>query len=186
MTKSVAGLFGSEARIKIMRLFIFNPDSTLDSPSIIKRTKENPSMVRKQLAGLVKAGLLKRRSRGYSLDHTYPFLLALQNFLIDAGPISEKEIIKKLSRSGIIRLILISGVFLHDPESRVDLLVVGDHLKKAKLVAAISTIEAELGKEIRYAAFETADFKYRFGMYDKLIRDILDFNHKKIVNKLGV
>lgn len=85
-----------------------------------------------------------------------------------------------------MKLILTAGVFQHDPESRVDILVVGDNIKQGMLVSAISALEAELGKELRYAAFETADFKYRLGVYDKLVRDILDYPHQKILNKLGL
>lgn len=186
MVKSVSNIFGGEAKVKIMRLFIFNPDSVYESKTISERTKEKPSLVRKRLNELQKAGLIKKRSRGYVLDRSYPYLVALHNFLIDVGPITDKEIVKKLSGVGVIKLILISGIFLHDVEARVDLLVVGDHLKKGKLVNAISLIEAELGKEIRYASFETADFHYRFGMYDKLILDILESKNHKILNKLGI
>ena len=184
MVKSVAHIFGSEAKVKIMRLFIFNPESVYESKSISDRVKEKPARVRKQLGELIKAGLIKKRSRGYTLDRTYPYLSALESFLIDVGPITDKEIAKRLSGVGTVKLILISGIFLHDVEARVDLLVVGDHIKKGKLMTAISLIEAELGKEIRYASFETADFQYRFGMYDKLILDILDSKNHKILNKL--
>ena len=50
----------------------------------------------------------------------------------------------------------------------------------------MSSIEAELGKELRYAVFETPDFQYRLGIYDKLIRDIFDSEHQKIIDKLGI
>ncbi len=85
-----------------------------------------------------------------------------------------------------MKLVIISGIFIQNPESRIDLLVVGDHLKKGVIDSAIKTIESEIGSEIRYAVFETADFMYRYGLYDKLVRDILDFPHEKISNKLGV
>ena len=134
----------------------------------------------------MKAGLVKKGSKTYTLNRNYRFLQAIGNFLIDANPLSEKEIVKKLSTVGNIKLILTSGVFLHLPDSRVDILVVGDHIQHGKLVNVMSTIEAELGKELRYAVFETADFKYRMGIYDKLIRDILDGRHQKILNKLGL
>ena len=68
----------------------------------------------------------------------------------------------------------------------MDILVVGDHIKNAKLLSVLSSIEAELGKELRYAVFETSDFQYRLGIYDKLIRDILDSRHENILNKLGL
>lgn len=182
----MAHIFGGEGKVKIMRLFIFNPSHSYPSSEVSKRAKESPRSTRRELMRLKKAGLLKSRKQGYSLNDNYPYLNALENFLIDAAPITEKEIIRKLSRVGNIKLILVAGVFTHDPESRVDILVVGDHLKKGMLVSAIATIEAQLGKELRYAAFETSDWKYRISIYDKLIRDILDYPHLKLVNKLGI
>jgi hypothetical protein len=184
--KSVSLIFGGEAKVKIMRLFIFNPGLTLTAAEVATRAKESPNTARRELTNLAKAGLVKKRSKGYTLNPSYIFLPAIGNFLIDATPITEKEIIKKLSKVGTLKLILISGVFLHDPDSRVDMLVVGDNLSQAKLNSAISAIEAELGKELRYTSFETDDFKYRLGIYDKLIRDILESRHKKILNKLGL
>lgn len=209
MRKSVGHLFGTEGKVKMMRLFIFNPTLAFDTASVVNRTKESPRRVRHELSVLLKAGLVRKRGgalgkgkkgkkRGgakatafrkisYTLNADYPYLKALSEFLVDASPLSEKEIAKRLSRCGTsVKLILLAGVFTHDLESRVDLLIVGDHLKKKSLVTAISQIEAELGKEIRYAAFETADFRYRLSMYDKLVRDILDFPHVKILNKIGL
>ena len=184
--KSVSHIFGGEAKVKIMRLFVFNPESTFSGAAVARRVKEKPTNARRELASLVKAGLLRKRTRGYALNHTYAHLGALENFLIDASPVTDQEIIKKLSRAGAIKLLLTSGVFIHNPESRVDLLVVGDHIRQGALLRAISGLEAELGTELRYAAFETPDFKYRLGLYDKLIRDILDYPHERLVNKLGL
>jgi hypothetical protein len=207
MKANVSHIFGTDAKVKMMRLFIFNPTLSFDANHVMSRIKESPRVVRRELSMLQKSGLVKKRGgqaakakkkRGkaksttsrkitYALNTDYPYLHALSDFLIDAVPYTEKEISKKLSRVGTsVKLILLAGVFTHDPESRVDLLIVGDHLKKGSLVKAISEIESELGKEIRYAAFETADFKYRMSMYDKLVRDILDFPHVKILNKIGL
>ena len=183
--KSVSNIFG-EAKIKILRLFIFNPTLSFRSSEVATRAKEKPQVARREIQILVKEGLLKSRARGYILDPSYPYLAALENLLIDATPITWKEIVEKINRVGAVKLVLVSGVFLHDRDSRVDLLVVGEHLSQAKLSTAVSTIEAELGKELRYAVFETADFKYRLGIYDKLIKDIFDSHHEKILNKMGI
>lgn len=186
MSKSVAHIFGGEAKVKIMRLFIFNPGLVLTGAEVAKRTKEKPIRARRELNNLTKAGLIKKRARGYVLNPSYIYLPAIGNFLIDATPLTEREIVKKISKVGNIKLILIAGVFLHDPDSRVDLLIVGDNLSQGRITTAMFAIEAELGKELRYASFETVDFQYRLGIYDKLVRDILDSRHRKIVNKLGI
>jgi len=172
--------------VRIMRLFIFNPGQTFPASDIASRAKVRSNVARKEVNILTKAGLVKKMAKGYILNSQYPYLPAIANFLIDANPISDKEIIRKVTKAGNIKLVLVSGVFLHDRDSRIDILVVGDHLSQSKLLTSMSSIEAELGKELRYAAFETADFRYRLGIYDKLIRDIIDAKHKKILNKLGI
>lgn len=186
MQNSVAYIFGSEAKVKIMRLFIFNPSLTFTASEVAKRAKTTSGAARRELTNLLKAGLLKKGYRGYTLNRSYRYLTAIGNFLIDATPLSEKEIVKKISSAGNVKLVLIAGVFLHNPDSRVDILIVGDHIRQGKLLNVISSIEAELGKELRYAVFETSDFNYRLGIYDKLIRDILEGSHEKILNKLGL
>lgn len=186
MSQSVSYIFGGEAKVKIMRLFIFNPGLVLTASEVAKRAKTSPAIARRDLGMLEKASLVKKGAKGYVLNRNYRFLTPIGNFLIDATPLSEREIVKKISTAGNVKLVLIAGVFLHNPDSRVDILIVGDHIKQGKLMSVISAIEAELGKELRYAVFETHDFQYRLGIYDKLIRDILESQHEKILNKLGL
>ncbi len=100
-------------------------------------------------------------------------------------PLQSKELLRRVNRLGTIKLVIVAGVFIQEQESRLDLLVVGDHIKKASFENAIKTLEAEIGKELRYAYFTTDDFKYRLNMFDKLVRDVLDYPHKKVLNRLS-
>jgi len=134
----------------------------------------------------VRIVMMKKRVRGWVLNESFPYLDALQGFLIQASPLQDQMITRKFNRAGKIKLLIISGVFLHEKESRVDVLIVGDELRKGTIDSTVKDMEAELGKDITYAMFETKDFQYRLGMYDKLIRDILDYPHRKLVNKLGM
>ena len=192
--ETLSRLFGSEAKVKIMRLFLFNPEHVFDIRDIVLRTKANSARVRKETSVLEKIGLVKRRiitrkkakGHSYVLNPNFAYLLPLQNFLINVEPLNPKEIIKRITKLGTIKLIIIAGVFIQEPESRIDLLIVGDHVKKGILEKAIKTIESEIGKELRYAYFTTEDFKYRLSMFDKLTRDILDYPHRKVLNRLGI
>ncbi len=60
-------------------------------------------------------------------------------------------------------------------------MIVGDNLRRSYIQKAVSVLESELGKEVAYAIFDTADFKYRVSMYDKLIRDVLDYPHEQLL-----
>jgi len=60
------------------------------------------------------------------------------------------------------------------------------HLNESKVESAIRSLEAEIGIEIRYAAMTSEDLMYRVGMYDKLTRDVFDYPHKILIDKIGV
>jgi hypothetical protein len=59
-------------------------------------------------------------------------------------------------------------------------------LKKAAIDRAVKSIESELGRELNYAVFSTEDFNERLYSGDRFVRDILDFPHECVVNKIGL
>lgn len=198
-------LFGSAARVKILRLFLFNSTEAFSPDEISKRSKVGKPIVRKELTMLKNIGLIrkksyyklipskkgksevKKRTAGWTLDERFPYLAVLQHFLIEATPLKQHEILKKLQGIGKLKLVVISGVFIQDWDtSRVDILIVGDKLKRSAVESSIKDIEAEVGRELRFAVFPTSDFKYRINIYDKLVRDILDYPHQKIVDRIGI
>ncbi len=199
-------LFGSSSKVKLIKLFLFNPDSAFDSMEAALRAQISIGLARKEINNLFRGGfvkprvyykeirsqknrkpiLIRKKVSGWILDQKFPYLEALEVFLSNINPFKHKDIINRLSRAGKIQLVAISGIFIKDPDSRVDLLVVGDNLKESTMENIIKTIESQIGKEVRYAMFETSEFKYRYSVFDKLIRDILDYPHEKIINKLNL
>ncbi len=188
--ETLAKIFGNEVKVKVIKLFIFNQDKIFTIKDIIQRVQSDSAKVRREVSLMEKMGLIKKRSikkgHGYIINPQFSYLTPLQNFLINTEPLQPKEIIKKITSIGSIKLIVTSGIFIQDPESRADILIVGDGIKKTKLENTIKNMESEIGKEIRYAYFSTEEFKYRVNMYDKLTRDILDYPHNKVFNKLGI
>ena len=197
----LAKLFGSASRLKIIRLFLHNPEEVFLFGEISRRAKASKSASRREIGllkgiGLVKSGSkyveIKTRDKkgkkiqGWKLNESFPLLNGLKNFVLDAAPIGREKLLKKLQKTGHIKLVILAGIFGEDDSSRVDLLAVGDAIKKSALDRVVRDTEAEAGKELIYAVFNTKDFLYRLGMHDKFIRDILDYPHEKIFNKLGV
>ncbi len=192
--ETLSNLFGSQAKVKIMRLFLFNPNLPFDAREIADRTKVRSTIVRRECRLLEKTKVIKRRSfklkgkriSGWILNVDFSYLEALQNLLINITALQQEHILKKLSKIGRLKLVVLAGVFIQDWESRVDLLVVADRIKKRTLENLIKHLEAEIGKEIKYVALETAEFQYRLNMGDKLLRDILDYPHQGVLDKLGL
>ena len=188
-------IFGSLSKVKIMKLFIFNPSVYFDGKIISKKTKVRAEQVKKDITLLEKMGLIKKREvknesgrkvNGWTLNVSFVHLDPLREFLLRVSPFTDEEVVKRLSRSGRLKLVVISGVFIDNWEARVDILAVGDRLKKNLLEKTLREIESELGKEIRYSVLDSGDFTYRLGVGDKLIRDIFDYPHKIIFNKIGL
>ena len=199
-------LFGTPEKVKIMRLFLFNPDQPFDLEDAVLKTKSEIKNVRREISGLEKIKLIKKRiffkdlnkdvgkkneaikkkTNGWILNRDFRYLSELQGLLINAQLIKHGEILKRLSSVGKLKVVIVSGVFIQDLDSRVDILIVGDNLRKFALDNAIKTIESEIGRELNYTAFETSDFLYRLGVCDKLIRDILDYKHEKVLDRIGI
>lgn len=202
----VGKLMGSEEKVKIMRLFLLNPETPFDPSSICERSKVTRGALRREIAGLLKIGfvrprsftkeferkrgstvkVLKKRLHGWQLVPEFPLLSPVRKLLISAEPIKPDNIVERFKKSGKLRLVIIAGVFIQSDDSRADLLIVGDNLKRKSIENTLRAIEAEVGKELSYAYFETPDFLYRLNMYDKFIRDMLDYPHEKIFDKLGL
>lgn len=199
--ESLSKIFGGVERVRIMRMFLFNPDSVYSLDDISRRTGASSRGIDKEASALLRAGLIrkkpfsksardqngkKKRGNGWTLDKNFPYFRPLENLLIQQSLISEDEILRRLTRATKLKLLVIAGIFIQDLDSRVDILIVGDRFKKAALDRVMKGFEAEIGKEIRYAAFDTAEFEYRIDMYDKLVRDIFDYPHRKILDKFGL
>lgn len=204
--ETLSKLFGSEVRVKVMRLFLFNPEILFSLEQIMDKAKVSKKDAGIETDILEKVGMIKGRKsiqlfqtkrRGkiielkkkvtcWQLDPNFEYLFPMQNLLINTRPLRPNEILKRLSNVGKLKMVIVSGVFIQNKDSRVDLLIVGDNLKRGSIDRIVKTMEAEIGKELNFASFETADFNYRFGMYDKLIRDILDYPHQKLLDKLNL
>lgn len=195
--KILGKLFGSPARVKILRFFLFNSNDVYESWEITDHTKVSGDKVSSELSILKSIGFVEKKSgyveeegkkikiKGWALNNNFPYLESLKNFLINTTALKNHDIEKKLHTVGKMKMIVLSGIFVNELDGRVDLLIVGDSIKKSSLERTIRGIEAELGKELRYAYFKTNDYIYRQGLYDRLIRDIFDNPHKVVLDKIN-
>lgn len=204
--ESLTALFGSQAKVKIMRLFLFNQGVPFLLPEIVERTKTPAPAVRKELSALLKADLIRKRQvakdvqvmrrgkaatkklqgQGYILNDKFSYLEPLKNLLTVASIHADESLAKRFMNVGRVKLFVVSGVFIQNWDARVDMLIVGDELDLPRIESAIASIEAEIGKEIAYSAFDTQDFEYRLGIHDRLVRDILDYPHVTLLDRMGV
>jgi len=203
---TLTAIFGNEVKVRVLRLFLFNETTIFLVKEITEKTKSVSNLVKKELGILEKAEVIKARKvskeiqvtqgkkviqkkvegMGYVLNNKYPYLNPLKNLLTITSLSVDESLTKRFNNAGKIKLFVVAGVFTQNWDSRVDLLVVGDDLNLSKIEIVIKNIEAEIGKEIAYSAFETQDFEYRIGIHDRLVRDILDYPHVTLLDRLGI
>ena len=188
--ETLGRLFGTPARLKLLRLFFFNNDALFSLADAALRAKVSKDSARREIAVLESAKIIKRRAGKkmsvWKVDKQSPHYEALSAFLRSSTTLSNGGIINTLKRAGTLRLVILSGLFTGAIETKVDLLIVGDRLDERALAQAIQKLEAELGRELRYSSFSTADFRYRRGIYDRLVRDVFDYPRRIILDKIGV
>ncbi len=192
--KTLAKLFSSEALVKILRLFLMNQDVGFENKDVTKHCRIKPYSTKTELALLSSIGFLnkkpfyktletkrgakKKRVSGWFLNKDFTYLTALYDLLITSKSIDKKELISKIRRAGKIKMLVLAGAFIKDPGSRLDILAVGDSINQKRFENVVRGLESEIGKELKYSAFTTAEFKYRISMYDKLVCDVFDFGHE--------
>ncbi|MFA6295633.1 MAG: hypothetical protein WC666_04465 [Candidatus Paceibacterota bacterium] len=203
---TLTAIFGNPAKVKLLRFFLFNESVSFTTKEIIERTRCSLKVIKQELNLLEKADILKRKhtskdiqvmkgknlvvkkieGQGYILNSKFPYLDPLKNLLTITSLRADESLAKRFTNAGRIKLFVAAGIFIQNWDSRVDLLIVGDELNLSKIETVIKVIESEIGKEIAYSAFETQDFEYRFGIHDRLVRDILDYPHVTLLDRLGI
>ncbi len=173
-------ILGNQARVKIMRLFLLNKGKGFTTKDVSKRSRISPEIARRELRLLSSVNFIKKRGVNWYYSSIFKYGDEFEDLLVRSDSLNIESILDNLKKAGRIKLVIISGFFIKDQNSRVDLLIVGDKIKKGKIEEGIKKIEAEVGIELVYAVFETKEFIYRLNMYDKLVRDILDFPHEII------
>jgi hypothetical protein len=188
MSEILDKLFRSKAEVKIIRLFLNNPEDKYSISDIAGKSKCDTATVRKEMSNLEKSSLVlvskKNQKPYYHLNGNFLLLEEMRRLFFKANPSSSDRIREQVAKVGQIRLVLISGALINSDRGRVDIFIVGEHINKSKLTNFLAELEAEVGKSIRYVFMGSDEFKYRRDMFDKFVIDILEGPHKVLLNNL--
>lgn len=181
-------LFDSPIRTRILKLFLYGSEEDFNSSFVAKKLGISTAQANKQLKSLASLQFIVPKNSGgrnvYRVNQNFVYYSELKELVAKASPASKQKILERIKNTGNIKLALISGVFVNSDVSRADLLVVGDKINQSKFNKFLKDLEAESGKEIDYALMTTKEFHYRYDLYDRFLRDMLELKHEKLINKL--
>lgn len=209
-TDFFTGILGNAARAKILRFLFAAPGECRTADEIAAHSQVQRAAVTRELKALQKLGIVRdtpcerestaksakgkegapsmKRVPGWAVDTLAEQYRALAAFIRETEPSAQDSIMEKLKGIGRTKLVIASGCFVEEERgpSRLDLLIVGDRINERKVSTALRAAEAQHGREIAYAVFTSDEFKYRYDIRDRLIRDVLDYPHQILVDKLGI
>ena len=192
-------LFGSKTRVKILKLFLLHPQNKFYIRQLARDQKLQLNSVRRELENMEKFGILTSSSSNreetaqsggqekkyYRANLDFVLFDEIKALIVKAQILYEKDFIVKLQSAGRVKLLVLTGLFVNNQNSLIDLLIVGK-LNKMKLAKLIRELENELGKEINYTLFNSREFKYRRDITDIFLYGILEGKKMVVIDEIGL
>jgi len=187
MSELFLGKFmGNEYRARLLRIFALNDRESFTLLQAARRAGMSTKKVMEEMRFLENLDIVRRgrhKELTWSLNPQFKYSTAISRFVHEVSPLKYDTVLVALRRTGRPTAVILSGCFIGDPTRPADILIAADGINEEKLERTIKSLEAMYGREIRYAAFTTPEFRYRLTVQDRLIRDTLDFPHLVLLDK---
>ena len=177
-------LLTSKTRVKLLTLFMMNPDKEMYIREISRTIEENINAVRRELLNLEDIGLLtsdlKGNTKYYVVNKNMPIYNELKSIILKTEAVA-KVLQENLSKIGEVKTAFIYGSFATrnvNKKSDIDLFLIGN-VNEKELIINIRELEKKLSREINYVLFEPKEFRERIKNKDSFISNVL--NEPKIM-----
>lgn len=192
-------LFGSQTRLKLLQIFLNNPEKQYFVRELTRLVGSQINAVRRELDNLSTLGLIKiiiqdedipkdgkksklpvqkNKMKYYRVVTGFLLYPDLKNLIRKNQSTIEQELAVELQKIGPIQYLALTGKFVGMEHLPTDLLIVGS-VSADKCKKIISAYEKKLNNEINYTLMDANEFSYRRSVADKFLYSVLD--NKKIV-----
>jgi hypothetical protein len=189
-------LFGSKTRVKLMKLFLDNPEQRYYVRELTRLTDSLINSVRRELDNLMQLELILceeeksdpenstvqgvNAKKFYFLNQRNVFQKDLLNLFSKGKYITENQLSEKLSALPNVQFISMGGFFVEDDKSNVDVMIVIEEASKGAAKSLLNQFEKEIGRPIRYTVMDGVEYNLREEINDKFLRDVMT-NPKNLV-----
>lgn len=192
-------LFGGPVKSKLWKIFSINAHKDFTLKQLVHLTKIKADRLLPDLREFMKQGIviasrkqiitpdaLKNNSVVYQMNPDFPLRRTITNLILSAVPRDKDKIVEHVQDLPRLKTVLLSGFFVDasNHQSPIDMILIFDKIP-GQVTETIVELERALGRELKYAALDQEDFKYRHSIGDRLIRDVLDFEHIVAMDKMG-
>mgnify|MGYP001600118303 CR=1 FL=1 len=185
-------LFGSRTRVKLLHLFLMNPQLSFFVRELTREIEAQINSVRRELINLTRLGLIYpiekeitlptglKEKKFYALNTAYLLTGEMASLFTKARILAEQDMVEKIKALDNLQYFVLTGFFVGH-KGQTDMLLVGQ-LDKAKLGQIVSTFEKDLRREVNYTLMTPAEYLYRKEITDKFLYDILVNKKIEVVN----
>ncbi|MBD3238853.1 MAG: hypothetical protein GF332_04430 [Candidatus Moranbacteria bacterium] len=188
MSEALEYIFGSKMKLRVIRMMMLNLGNEFTAKQVAERTKFDSIQTAAELKKLENIGFLKSKKKNkvklYSVNKRFTFFEELKKIIDKCNVTADSKILKGIRRCGDVACSVLTGVFVDNKKSLVDLFIAGDRLNKEKIKKIVSDLEADIGREVRYSVMGIEELVYRAEMLDKFLTEMLHKDNIILINKI--
>jgi len=199
MSYMLEQLFGSKTRLKLLKMFLLQPEAKFYVRELTRELDVQINAVRRELETLMLLGLIEevkfskstekgRRNNQKKFYQANPQAIVyseLRALLLKSQRLGEREMTDLIvERGGDIALFILTGRFVDKDNVPSDMLIVGD-VKAAQVAKLVEEYEQEVGFEIRYTILTVQEYEDRKHVMDKFLFTLLEGPVIKVIDELS-
>lgn len=195
-------LFGSKTRVKLLSLFLRNPEEPIFVRELTRRVETQINAVRRELMNLVRLGLVieasveapkeeggKKRPglkrKYYQLNNKFPLLAEIRSLVLKSQILLDRRLDQEIAKLGDVRFLALMGVFTGQvTQPPIDLFIVGN-VKPEDIQKLLAEVEKSFGLELNFSLMPFDEYKYRKDIGDRFLHGILDAHKKVVIDRLS-
>lgn len=181
-------LFGSRTRVKLLRLFLLNPEKSYYVRQLTRLLGEQINSVRRELGNLSGIELVKSEDKGqkkfYQANPDCLLYDELQALVVKSHLTLEKDLVHGIKDLENLKLLVLTGIFTEEQNTLTDILCVGN-LDEKKFRLLINRFKKDYPRDLNFTIMNEDEYRYRKEISDKFLHDILNTKHIIVVNKVG-
>jgi len=171
-------LFSSRVRVRLMTLFLLNPDIPYHVRELSRQVDANYSAIWKELNNLEQVGLLISETmmnrKVYHLNTSFPLLPELRSIVLKT--VGAGDLIRQtLNDFDGIEAAFIYGSFAGgepDLQSDLDLMIVGE-VDLSGLSSTVAAMEEQLSRPVNYILYSKEEWKSKVEAGDPFILNVM-------------
>jgi len=184
-------LFGSHTRMKLLQLFLSNPEEKYFVRELTRMLDSQINAIRRELENLSDLGIIflvesnesEANRKFYQSNTKFVLFPELKSIFQKSQFLLEKKFAKALKKIGKIYYLALMGTFVGDKNIPTDLLIVGN-INKKKFAKVLKSFEKELRREINYTLLDKEEFDYRRSVADRFLYSLLDAEKIVMVDEI--